>query len=165
MPSSSARNRGTTRRSPRPAPRPAGDPAERPLEAVLAAVFGLLVAAEDGYLTWLLWTPEVGWDRFMLVPLLLAAVALAGAAAVFLGRGRGWLLLAVAAGLLLAVLLVLVVLFAILGGGTALWSAVALLVGPVGCLILVLRRPVRQWTRPGRADRSSAGRRRGGSSR
>src|SRR4029450_9632718 len=108
MPSSSARNRTTTRRSPRSAPPPpaATRPAERPLEAVLATVFGVLVAAEHGSLPWLLWTPEVGWDWFMLVPLLLGATALAGAAAVFLGRGRGWLLLAVAAGLLLAVLVV-----------------------------------------------------------
>jgi hypothetical protein len=168
MPSSSSRSRAATRRSPRPAPRgpvvaePAG---ERPLAAALAAVFGLLVAAVDGYLTWLLWTPEVGWDRFMLVPLLLAVTALAGAAAVFPGRRRGWLLLAVAAGLPIAVLLVLVVLFAVLGGGAAMWSAVGLLVGPLGCLVLALRRPVRRWTSPARAGRSAGGRRGGGSSR
>jgi membrane protein CcdC involved in cytochrome C biogenesis len=107
----------------------------------------------------------VGWDWFMVVPLLLAVGALASATAVFRGRRRGWLLLAVAAGLLLAVLLVLVVLFAILGGGTAMWSAVALLIGPVGCLILALRRPVRLWTSPRRAGRSAGGRRGGGSSR
>ncbi|MET0764551.1 MAG: hypothetical protein ABWY29_06770 [Blastococcus sp.] len=125
-------------------------------------MFGVLVAAENGYLAWLLWTPEVGWDWFMLVPLLLGAAALAGAGAVFLGRGRGWLLLAVVAGVLLAVLVVLVGLFAVLGGGTAMWSAVGLLVGPVGCLILALRRPVRLWTAAGR---SAGGRRGGGSSR
>jgi peptidoglycan/LPS O-acetylase OafA/YrhL len=168
MPSSSARSRATTRRSPRSAPAaaPAATrPAERPLEAVLATVFGVLVAAEDAYLAWLMWTPQVGWDWFMVVPLLLAVAALAGALAVFRGRRRGWLLLAVAAGLLLAVLLVLGVLFAILGGGTAMWSAVALLIGPVGCLILALRRPVRLWTSPRRAGRSAGGRRGGGSSR
>ena len=168
MPSSSARSRATTRRSPRSAPRAAAaatHPEERPLEAVLAAVFGVLVAAEDGYLAWLMWTPEVGWDRFMLAPLLLAVAALAGAAAVFLGRRRGWLLLAVTAGLPIAVLLVLVVLFAVLGSGAAMWSAIGLLVGPVGCLVLALRRPVRLWTSPARAGRSAGGRRGGGSSR
>jgi hypothetical protein len=132
------------------------------MEAVLAAVFGVLVAVEDAYLVWLLWTPEVGWDWFMLVPLLLAVAALAGAAAVFLGRRRGWLVLAVAAALPFAVLLVLVVLFAVLGGGTAMWSAVGLLLGPVGCLVVALRPPVRQWTSAGR---SAGGRRTEGSSR
>jgi hypothetical protein len=137
-------------------------PAERPLDVVLAVVFGVLVAAEDAYLGWLMWTPEVGWDWFLLAPLLLAVLALAASAAVFLGRRRSWALLALAAALLLGVLLVLVVLFAILGGGAAMWSAVGLLVGPVGCLVLALRPPVRAWTR---AVRPAGGRRRGGSAR
>ncbi len=161
MASSSSRARGAARRSPRPAPRgPAAPPppAERPLSATLAAVFGLLVAAVDGYLLWLLWTPEVGWDSYLLVPILLAVLAVAAAVAVFLGVGRGWLLLVVAAVLPLAGLLAVVVLFAALGGGSALWWAVALLVAPVGCLVLGSRREVRDWTRP-RARRPAGGRR------
>lgn len=168
MPASSSRTRGATRRSPRPAPRTASaaaGPAERPLEVVLATVFAVLVAAEDGYLAWLLWTPEVGWDWSMLVPLLLAVLALVAAAAVYTGRRGSRLLLVVAAVLPLAILVVLVGLFAVLGGGTALWSAVGLLVGPVGCLVLAGRRPVRQWTRPAGAVRSPGGRRGGGPAR
>jgi hypothetical protein len=167
MPSSS-RSRAATRRTPRPAPRTA--PADagsgtRPLEVVLAVVFGVLVAAEYAYLAWLLWTPEVGWDWFMLVPLLLAVLALVAAAGVFTGRRGSRLLLVVAAALLLVILVVLAGLFAVLGGGAALWSAVGLLVGPVGCLVLALRRPVRDWTRPAGAGRPAGGRRTGGSAR
>ena len=167
MPSSSSRSRAAMRRSPRPAPRGQADaarPGERPLAATLAAVFGLLVAAVDGYLTWLLWTPEVGWDAYLLVPVLLAVLAVAAAVAVFLGLGRGWLLLAVAAALPLLGLLAVLVLFAALGGGAALWGALALLIAPVGCLVLALRREVRDWTRPRRARRSAGGRRGAGSS-
>jgi hypothetical protein len=130
-----------------------------------AAVFGLLVAAEDGYLAWLLRTPEVGWDWFMVVPLALAVLALAASAAVLLGRARGWLWLTIAAVLSLAGILALVVLFALLGGGQAMWSAVLLLVGPVGALFLAPRRPVREWTGSARARRPVVGRRTGGSSR
>jgi hypothetical protein len=167
MPSSSSRARATTRRSPRSAPPnpPAATPAERPLAASLAAVFGLLVATVDGYLAWLLLTPEVGWDWYLLVPLLLAVLAVAGSAAVLLGRARGWLLLAVAAALPLLGLLAVVVLFATLGGGQALWSTVGLLIAPVGCLVLALGRPVREWTAHGRANRPPGGRRGGGPSR
>jgi hypothetical protein len=168
MPSSSSRSRAATRRSPRPAPRgpvaaaPAG---ERPLAATLAAVFGLLVAAVDAYLTWLLWTPEVGWDSYLLVPILLGVLAVVAAVAVFLGLRRAWLLLVVAAALPLVGMLTVVVLFAVLGGGAALWGAVALLIAPVGCLVLALRRPVREWTRRDRAGRPAGGRRDAGSAR
>jgi hypothetical protein len=143
----------------------AAPPEERPLAATLAAVFGLLVAAVDGYLTWLLWTPEVGWDAYLLVPVILGVVAVAAAAAVFLGMRRAWLLLAVAAVVPLVGLLAVLVLFAALGGGSALWGALALLIAPVGCLVLALRREVRDWTRPDRARRPAGGRRGAGSSR
>jgi hypothetical protein len=129
----------------------------------MAVVFGLLVAAVDGYLAWLLWTPEVGWDAYLLVPLVLAVLAVAAAAAVFLGVGRAWALLAVAAVLPLLGLLAVLVLFAALGGGSALWGALALLIAPIGCLVLALRRDVRDWTRP--AGRPAGGRRGAGSSR
>jgi hypothetical protein len=166
MPSSASRSRATARRSPRPAPRAVdARPEERPLLVPFAAFFGLLVAAEDLYLAWLLWTPEVGWDWFMVGPLLLAVLAVAGAALVFTGRPRGWVVLAVAALLPLAGLVVLAGFFALLGGGQALWSALLLVVGPLGCLILALRRPGRAWTATGRARRPSVGRRTAGSSR
>ncbi|TFV75422.1 hypothetical protein E4P39_10185 [Blastococcus sp. CT_GayMR19] len=165
MPSSSSRSRVPARRSPRPAARAgtSATPQERPLAASLAAIFGLLVAAVDGYLLWLLWTPEVGWDSYLLVPVLLGVLAVAAATAVFLGVRRGWLFLAVAAALPLLALLAVVVLFAILGGGSALFGAMALLVAPVGCLVLALRRPVREWTRSGRGRRPAGGRREPGS--
>ena len=162
MPSSSSRSRVPTRRSPRPAPRADlahASERERPLLVPFAAVFGLLVAAEYLYLAWLLRTPETGWDAFAIVPVLLAVAAAAGAVLVFLGRPRSWLLLAVAAALLVAALLALVVLFAALGGGLAFWSAVLLMVGPVVALVLALRRPVREWTRPVAPGRSPGGRR------
>ncbi len=168
MPSSSSRSRVPVRRSPRPAPRPVASPAaagQRPIPVAVAAVFGLLVAGENAYLARLLWTPEVGWDWFMVVPILLAVTAIAGAAAVFLGRRLGWVPLAVSAALSLLVVLALVVLFALLGGGQAMWAALLLLVGPLGALILSLRRPVRGWTGAGRARRPPGGRRTAGSAR
>jgi hypothetical protein len=58
-----------------------------------------------------------------------------------------------------------VVLFAVLGGGAALWGALALLIAPVGCLVLALRRPVREWTRRDRPSRPAGGRRDAGSAR
>jgi hypothetical protein len=152
-----SRSRATTRRSPRPEPRttPVAPP-ERPLVVPFAAFFGLLVAAEDGYLAWLLWTPQVGWDWFMAGPLLLAVLAVTGALLVFTGRARGWLVLAAAAVLPLVGLLALAAVFAALGDGLAVWSALVLLVGPVVCLALAVRRPVREWTG---ARRSPGGRR------
>jgi hypothetical protein len=131
----------------------------------MAAVFGLLVTAVDGYLTWLLWTPEVGWNSYLLIPVGFGVLAVAAAAAVFLGVRRGWLLLAAAAALPLLALLAVVVLFAVLGGGSALWGALALMIAPVGCLVLALQRPVREWTRTGRPGRPPGGRRGAGSAR
>ena len=157
------RSRATTRRSPRPAPRVAeAAPDERPLAVPFAAFFGLLVAAEDVYLAWLLWTPEIGWDWFMAGPLLLAVLAVTGSALVLTGRPRGWVVLAVGAVLPLAGLVVLAAFFAVLGGGQALWAAVLLVVGPLGCLLLTVRRPVREWTR---ARRPPGGRRKPARSR
>jgi hypothetical protein len=168
MPSSSSRSRVPVRRSPRPASRTAdvrAGAAERPPVVPFAAVFGLLVAVEDGYLAWLLRTPELGWDWFVIVPLALALLAVVASAAVFLGRARGWLWLTIAAVLPLLGILALVVFFALLGGGQAMWSAVLLLVGPLGALFLAPRRPVREWTGPARARRPAGGRRTVGSSR
>ncbi|MGY1809174.1 hypothetical protein ACI8AF_17535 [Blastococcus sp. SYSU D00669] len=167
MPSSSSRSRVAPRRSPRSAPlgrtAPPAAPT-RPVEAPVAAVFGVLVAAEYLWLAWLLRDPEV-LDWFVVVPAVLALVALAGAALVLLGRGRGWLVQTAAAVVLLLGLLALVALFGALGGGAALWQALLLLVGPIGCLALTLRRPVREWTArgraPGRRTRAPGGRRDG----
>jgi O-antigen/teichoic acid export membrane protein len=138
---------------------------QRPQEAPFAAVLGLLVAAEYGYLSWLLWDPAAGLDWFVVVPLVLAAVAVAGAVLVVLGRGRGWVVLTVVSVVLLLGLLVLVAIFGALGGGAPLWQALLLLIGPIGCLALTLRRPVREWTTPVRARRSSGGRRTAGPAR
>ncbi|MGY1824363.1 hypothetical protein [Geodermatophilus sp. SYSU D00079] len=159
MASSSSRSRAVPRRSPRPAPRPApGRPAaaaplERPLLAPFAAVFGVLVAAEDVLLGYLLWEPARGWHWYVVGAALLAGWAAVGAAMVWLGRGRGWLVLAGASVLPLLLLLGLVVLFGVLGAGSALWWALLLLVGPIGCLAMTVRRPIREWTRPARATR------------
>jgi len=166
MPSSS-RPRVAARRSPRSAPLARPVPAAamtRPMEAPFAAVLGVLVAAEFLYLGWLLYEPGSLLDWYVVVPALLAAVTLAGAALVVLGRGRGWLVLTAASVVLLLTLLALVLLFGALGGGAALWQALLLLIGPIGCLALTLRRPVRAWTTRGRR-RSAGGRRKGRRSR
>jgi hypothetical protein len=167
--SSSSRSRFPARRSPKAAARaaparPAAGP-DRPGVVPFAVGFGALVAAEDLYLARLLWTAEAGWDRAVLVPVALAALALVGAGLVFPGRGRGWLVLAVAAALPLAGLAAITVLFAAPGGGPAMWSAVLLCAGPMTCLVLAVQPPVRAWTSRGRANRSAGGRRTAGSAR
>jgi hypothetical protein len=129
----------------------------RPLQVPFACAFGLLVAAEEAYFVWLL---SFGW--YFVVPLVLAAATLAGVALVWWGRPGGWGVLAVSAALPLLGMLALAVIFGYLGGGTAFWSALLLLIGPVGCLVLTLQRPVRRWrgdaagTRPGGGRRSPA---------
>jgi hypothetical protein len=164
MASSLSRSRATPRRSPRPAPRPlpgraAGTtPLRRPLLAPFAALFGVLVATEDLVLGYLLWEPDRHWHWYVIGAALLAGWAAAGAAMVWLGRGGGWLVLAGASVLPLLLLLGLVVLFGVLGGGSAMAWAVVLLIGPVGCLALTVGRPVREWTRPARAMRGRAAR-------
>lgn len=163
MPSSASRGRAPARRSPRPAPRTvAAGPPERPLAVPFAAFFGLLLAAEAAWFAWLLATPEVGWDWFVVVPLVLAAAALTGSALVLLGRPGGWAVLALAASLSLVGLLLVALFFAVLGGGSAAGSTLLLLVGPVASLVLALRRPVREWTR---TRRPREGRRAGGNAR
>ena len=160
MPSTSSRPRVAARRSPRSAPLarpPARTVPVRPVEAPFAAVFGALVAADYLYLGWLLLDPEaLGW--YALVPAVLAVLTLAAAVLVLLGRGRGWIPMTVLSTVLLLGLLALVLLFGALGGGAALWQALLLLVGPIGCLALTLRRPVRAWTTR-RARRPPGGRR------
>jgi hypothetical protein len=129
---------------------------ERPLQVPVAVVFGVLVAVVYGYLAWLL---DSRW--FLVIPAVLGLVALAGAGLLWRGARGGWAALAVVAALLLLGQLTLVVLFSLLGGGAALWSAALMLVAPVGCLALVLQRPVRQW----HGTRSPGGRRAGRPSR
>jgi hypothetical protein len=158
VPRSSSRSRSAParpgpRRSPRPAPAGARRPApvdRRPGLVPFAAVFGLLVAAENGYLTWLL---SVVW--WLVVPLVLGLLALAGAALVWLGRARGWLVLTVAAVLPLVGLLAVAVVFGVLGGGSAFLTALVLLVGPIGALALATRKEVRAWTTRGAAGGGS----------
>ena len=161
MPSSPPR-RAATRRSPRAAAAPAtlgrasaprrGTPPEpgRPLTAPFAAAFGLLTAAEGLYLAWLLWAPEPGADWSVLTPAGLAALALVGAVLVLRGRARGWLVLTVAAALSALLLCGVALLFGALGDTGSVGEVLLMLVGPVGCLALTVRRPIREWTRPGR---------------
>jgi hypothetical protein len=124
-----------------------------------AVVFGALLTVEVLYLGWLLWEPDRSVDRFLIVPLVLAAGVVLGTVLVHLGRRRGWVVLAVSALLPLVALLLLVFLLGALGGGAQLWAGVLLLVGPLATLVLALRRPVRQWCASGRARRSAEGRR------
>src|SRR3954470_17963226 len=150
----------STRRSPRrAAPRPAPAVVERPMVVPFAAVLGLLTAAEDGYLAWLLGDPEIGWDWFVGVPVLGGVTAAGGGPLVAPGRRGGALLLAGAAALTLLGLVVLAFLFGALGGGRAMWAALLLMVGPLVCLVLALRRPVREWCGRATAGRSPGGRR------
>lgn len=154
MASSTPRGRGTVRRSPRAAPRqrPQPPPAGRPLLAPFAAVFGVLVAAEYLGLAWLLRDPQLPW--LVAVPAVPALVALAGSVLVVLGRARAWVLLVAASVVLVAGLLGAALLLGGLGLGAAAGEALLLLPGPVGCLAFAARRPVREWTRPGRATRA-----------
>ena len=155
MASSSSRNRAATRRSPRAAPRPQPPfaPAGRPVLVPSTAVFAVLVAAEYLWLAWLLRDPELSAAWYVVVPVVLAVLALAGAVLVWVGRARAWVLLTVVSAVLVLALLGTAVLFGALGLGAVVGQALLLLVGPVGCLVLAARRPVRQWTRPGRATR------------
>ncbi|MEU2349364.1 hypothetical protein [Modestobacter sp. NPDC049651] len=146
----------TQRRSPRAVPAPARRPARRgpvpttparPLPVPFAAVFGVLTAVVDGYLGWVLVSdPDVpaGW---WLVPFaLLAALALLGAALTLAGRARGAAVLATAGALTLVGLVVLLVLFLAVGQAGGTWWVLALLVAPLGALVLAAQRPVRAWT-------------------
>ncbi len=163
MPSSPPR-RAAPRRSPRAAAAPTArvrapgrtePPAEpvRPLTAPFAAVFGLLVAGEDLHIAWLLWEPDPGWDWFVLAPAALALLAAVGSVLVLLGRGRGWLVLTLAAVPSILLLLGVALLFGALGDGGSVGWALLLLTGPVGALVLAVRRPIREWTRPRRGTR------------
>ena len=157
MASSSSRSRAAARRSPRAAPRQEHlppRPARRPVLAPFAAVFGVLVAAEYLWLAWLLRDPAVGTPWFVAVPAVLAVLALAGAALVVLGRGRAWLLLAAVSVVLVLCLLGTAVLFGALGLGAVVGQTLLLLVGPLGCLVLAVRRPVREWTASAGAARA-----------
>jgi hypothetical protein len=156
MASSSPRSRAATRRSPRAAPRqqPPSAPAGRPVLAPFAAVFGILVAAEYLWLAWLLRDPEVSTAWVVVAPGVLAVLALVGAALVVLGRSRAWVLLAAVSVVLVLCLLGTAVLFGALGLGTVVGQTLLLLVGPLGCLVLAVRRPVREWTGPTGATRA-----------
>ena len=155
MASSSPRGRAAPRRSPRAAPRQQhSGPSARPVLAPFAAVFGGLVAAEYLWLAWLLRDPEVSTAWFVVVvPAVLAVLAVVGAALVVLGRARAWVLLAAASVVLVVCLLATALLFGALGLGTVVGQALLLLVGPVRCLVLAVRRPVREWTRSARPTR------------
>src|SRR5690348_16969470 len=98
MPSSSSRSRVPVRRSPRAARRGtdvATAVGERPAGVRFAAVFGFLLTVEVLYLGYLLWEPDKSVDRFLIVPLLLAAAVVLGSVLVLTGRRWGWAVLAV----------------------------------------------------------------------
>ena len=89
----------------------------------------------------------------------LALAALAATLMVFRGVRGGWILLALTAVGALAALLMLALVLGALGATAEMWSAVVLTVGPIGCLVLALGRPVREWTGPAGTRRSAGGRR------
>jgi hypothetical protein len=124
-----------------------------------AVAFGLLMAVEVLYLGYLLWEPAPALDWYLVVPVVVAALSVVGALLVLRGRARAWLLLAGTAVLPLVALLVLVFILGGLGATAEMWSALLLTTGPLGCLVLATRRPVREWTAPGRTTRSPGGRR------
>ncbi len=84
----------------------------------------------------------------------LAVLALVGAVLVVRGRARAWILLAVVSVVLVLCLLGTAVLFGALGLGAVVAQTLLLLVGPLGCLVLAVRRPVREWTGPAWATRA-----------
>jgi hypothetical protein len=152
----------TPRRSPRAAGRTTPVAAERPMVVPFAVAFGLLMAAEVLYLGYLLWEPDPGLDWYLVVPVVVAGLAVTGSLLVLRGRARGWLVLAGAALIPLAALLVLVFVLAAFGATAEMWSALLMTAGPLGCLVLATRRPVREWTGRGRVTRSAGGRGRRG---
>lgn len=119
-----------------------------------ATAFALLVAAEDGFVAWVLWGTRA-W--LVVAALVLGIVAVVGAVLTFAGRGRGWLVLVAGSVLPLLVLLTAVLLLGYLGTGSGALLVLLLAVGPVGCLVLALQRPVREWTTPARATPARAG--------
>ncbi|SEO96748.1 hypothetical protein [Trujillonella endophytica] len=123
---------------------------QRPLTVPFAVAFAVLVALEELYLGWLVWAPDRELHWFVLLAVAAAVWALAGAVLVHRGRPRAWLVLAAASTVPLLFLLGLALLFGALGGAEEVWWALAMLVGPVGCLVLSAGRPIREWTAPRR---------------
>jgi hypothetical protein len=94
------------------------------------------------------------------VLLVLFLGAVAGSVMVVQGRRGGWILLMVVALGGLAAELILVLVLAALDGTGSAWAAALLTVGPLGCLVLAPQRSVREWSAAGAARRSAGGRRR-----
>ena len=117
------------------------------------------MAVEVLYLGYLLWEPAPALDWYLVVPVLVAVASIVASLLVLFGKARGWMFLAGTAVLPLVALLVLVFILASLGATAEAWSAVLMTTGPLGCLILATRRPVREWTAPRRTTRSPGGRR------
>jgi hypothetical protein len=147
VPSTSSRARG----------RSADGEEQRPLAVPFAAAFGGLVTAEVLYLGALMWLPDPALDWFLVVPLVLAGAALAGTVLLLRRRFRSWLLLAGTAAVLQLGLLATAALLAAFSAWGELWPVVLLMVGPLGCLVLALRRSVRTWTDRGRTRRPAGG--------
>jgi hypothetical protein len=132
---------------------------QRPPIVPFAVAFGLLMAVEVLYLGYLLWEPAPALDWYLVVPLVVAVASVVAALLVLRGAPRAWMFLAGTAVLPLVALLVLVFILGGLGATAEMWSALLLTTGPLGCLVLATRRPVREWTAPGRTTRSPGGRR------
>lgn len=144
--------------------RAAAHEGRRPLAVSFAAAFGGLVAAEALYLGALMWLPDPGVDRFLAVPLVLAVATLAGVVLLLRRRYRSWLLLAGTAAVVQVGLLATTALLAAFHAWGEMWSAVLLMIGPVGCLILSLRPSVRSWADGSRKGRRTSQRPAGGRS-
>ena len=141
------------------------DEEQRPLAVPFAAAFGVLVAAEVLYLGALMVLPDPALDWFLVVPVVLACAALAGSVLLLRRRFRSWLLLAGTATVVEVGLLATAALLAAFYAWAEMWSTILLMVGPLGCLVLSLRRSVRTWCDRGRTRRSAGGRRDAGRSR
>ena len=86
MPSTRSRARTAQRRSPRAAGRPAAPAGrERPLVVPFAVAFGLLMAVEALYLGYLLWEPAPAFDWYLVVPVVVAVVAVTASLLVLCG--------------------------------------------------------------------------------
>jgi hypothetical protein len=139
--------------------RSGSDPEQRPLAASFAAAFGGLMTAEVLFLGALVVLPELRMDRVTVVVVVLLLAAAAASVMILQGRRGGWLLMVFTAVGALGALAILALVLGALGGTAMIWPAVLLMVGPLGCLVLAVGRPVRTWTDRDRTRRSAGGRR------
>ncbi|RBY88980.1 hypothetical protein DQ244_14435 [Blastococcus sp. TBT05-19] len=146
------------RRSPRAAPLArAEEPAGRPDLVPYAVVFGVLTAGVVLYLGWLLLRGDPEAGPLLAVPAGVALAVLLGAGLVWRGVRGGWALLAVASLVPFLGILFVAFLFGALGAGGDMALALLLAVAPLNSLVLALRAPVRAWCTPSRGTRPAGG--------